>query len=112
MGRTITTIGLGVCVWSCGVSKSVEVILDKIELKELREALDRDQTLTQAQMKLYAAAARQRAGDRESRVHAIELYKEAASLWRGLNDSYEEALCLHNTGLVYSDLGEQQKALD
>jgi CHAT domain-containing protein/tetratricopeptide (TPR) repeat protein len=83
-----------------------------IELTDLREPAENDRSFLAAQDKLYAAAVKDRATVRESRLDAIQLYEEDATLWRTLSDSYSEALCLHRIGAIQSDLGEQQKALD
>jgi CHAT domain-containing protein len=83
-----------------------------IELTDLGEPSERNQTQVQAETKLYAAAAKERAGTGESRLAAIRQYEEAVSLWRELGDRYGEALCIFRIGVAYYDLGEQQKALD
>jgi len=84
----------------------------QIELTGRRDASERDSAEITAEGKLYTAAAKERSKDRETRLAAIQLYKEDASLWHALNDTYEEALCLHRLGAVNSDLGDQQKALE
>ncbi len=84
----------------------------EIELTDRRDASERDAAEIDAEAKLYAAAAKDRSKDRDAKLAAIDLYKEDASLWHALNDSYEEALCLYRLGAVNSDLGDQQKALD
>ena len=84
----------------------------RIELKALRPSVETDPVQIDAAAKFYAAAARQRAGNREGWLAAIELYQQAAAMWRGLLDNSNEALCLDNIGQLNSDLGEARKALD
>ena len=83
-----------------------------IELTDLRDPTEKDRLRIDAETKLFAAIAEDRAADAASRRKAIEHYTEAASLWRDLPDGWEQALCLHRIGLLYSNLGENQKALD
>jgi tetratricopeptide (TPR) repeat protein len=51
-------------------------------------------------------------GSAESLRQAIQKWQEARLLYRAVGDRGGEATTLHNIGLVYSDLGEKQKALD
>src|ERR1017187_2907117 len=83
-----------------------------IELTGLRDPTEKDRVRIDAETKLFAAIAEGRAADAANRRKAIEHYAEAASLWRDLQDGFEQALCLHRIGDVYSSLGEKQKALD
>jgi WD40 repeat protein/uncharacterized caspase-like protein len=83
-----------------------------MELTDLRDPTERDRLRIDAETKLFAAIAEGRSADAANRRKAIEYYAEAASLWRDLQDGYEQALCLHRIGLLYSNLGENQKALD
>jgi CHAT domain-containing protein/Flp pilus assembly protein TadD len=57
-------------------------------------------------MKLY------KQGTRESLTQAILKWKQAVSLYQEIKDTTGEANCLNNIGLVYSDLGEKQTALE
>jgi WD40 repeat protein/uncharacterized caspase-like protein len=83
-----------------------------MELTDLRDPTEKDRLRIDAETKLFAAIAEGRVADAANRRKAIEYYAEAASLWRDLQDGYEQALCLHRIGLLYSNLGENRKALD
>src|ERR1017187_4411260 len=83
-----------------------------IELTDLRDPTEKDRLRIDAETKLFAAIAEDRAADAANRRKAIEYYADAASLWRDLQDGYEQALCLHRIGLLYANLGENRKALD
>ncbi|OBQ13191.1 MAG: hypothetical protein AN490_03385, partial [Anabaena sp. AL09] len=50
-------------------------------------------------------------GSAESLRQAIQKLQEARLLYRAVGDRSWEAITLNNIGLVYSDLGEKQKAL-
>ena len=84
----------------------------ELELHDLRKPAEADAKIVDAQTKLYAAAAKDRTTQKESRIAAIQLYEEAAALFRDLKDDDLQALCLHRIGAINSDLGESQKALD
>lgn len=84
----------------------------EIELKDLRTPTATDAKIIDAQTKLHAAATKDRASDKETRLAAIQLYEQSASLWQELKDGHQQALCLHRIGAVNADLGESQKALD
>ena len=83
-----------------------------IELTDLREPTQADLSRIAAETSFFAAVAEEQAGDKEKSLEAINGFERAASLWRGLKDGYEEALCLHRIGAAYAALGEKQKALD
>jgi tetratricopeptide (TPR) repeat protein len=51
-------------------------------------------------------------GSAESLRQAIQKWQEARLLYRAVGDRGVEATTLNNIGLVYSALGEKQKALD
>src|ERR1017187_2978393 len=84
----------------------------RIELTDLHAPTEQDRTRLQAETEFFAAVANNRAQERERRLQAIAGYQRAAALWRSLHDDGEAALCLHRIGLIYSNLGEEQKALD
>ncbi|MEG4506835.1 tetratricopeptide repeat protein [Microcoleus sp. F6_B4] len=50
-------------------------------------------------------------GTKEALTSAIARYEEALKLYRKAGDREKEAVTLNSIGLVYSELGEQQKAL-
>jgi tetratricopeptide (TPR) repeat protein len=83
-----------------------------IQLTDLRDAADQDRLRIEAEKRLFAAIGETLATDAAIRSKAIEHFVEVASLWRDLQDSFEQALCLHNIGIRYASLGENQKALD
>jgi len=83
----------------------------EIELRDLREPSETDVKRVDAQTKFYAAAEKDRSQEKDTRTAAIQLYEQAASIWRELKDRYQEALCLHRIGAIDSDLGESEKAL-
>ncbi len=57
-------------------------------------------------MKLYDQ------GTAESLRYSIDKWEEALKLYRQIDDKGKQATTLNNIGLVYSDLGEKQKALE
>src|ERR1039457_2941350 len=84
----------------------------RIELTDLHAPTEQDRTRLQAETEFFAAVANDRTQDREKRVQAIVGYEQAGALWHSLRDAGEEALCLHQIGTIYYNLGETKNALD
>ena len=84
----------------------------RIELTDLHPPTEQDRTRLQAETEFFAAAANDRTQGREKRLQAVAGYVRAAALWHSLRDAGQEALCLHEIGSVYFNLGEPHKALD
>jgi CHAT domain-containing protein len=84
----------------------------EIELMELGPPSNRDRARIQAESKLRAAVTKEISGG--FYVDAVPFYQEAASLWRALGEPYEEALCLHRIGFIYTHVagGTPEKRLD
>jgi hypothetical protein len=80
----------------------------EIELGERGEPSDRNHMQIRAEETLAAAISRERAGS----PVALRLYEEAVGLWRNLNDTYQQAVCLQSIGRIYFGLGQKQKALE
>jgi WD40 repeat protein/Tfp pilus assembly protein PilF len=83
-----------------------------IEMTDLRDPTEKDRLRIGAETKLFAAIAEAHAADPASRRKAIEHYTEVASLWRDLQDGFEQASCLNGIGVLYAGFGEYQKALE
>ena len=67
----------------------------------------------EAAQKVYEEAEKlYQQGTAEALRGAIVKYEEALKLYRSAGDRGGEALILNDIGLVYSDLGEKQKALE
>src|ERR1022692_1163632 len=84
----------------------------RIELTDLHAPTEQDRTRLQAETEFFASVADDRAQDREKRLQGVVGYGRAAALWHSLRDAGAEALCLHQIGSIYYNLGEPQKALD
>ncbi|XZN98457.1 MAG: CHAT domain-containing protein [Microcoleus sp.] len=68
---------------------------------------------SEAAQKLYEEAEKlYYQGTKEALTSAIAKYEEALKLYRSAGDRLQETITLNNIGFVYSNLGEQQKALD
>jgi hypothetical protein len=84
----------------------------RMEFAELRDPTELDRRRIEAE-RTESQADRDRQGNtREAKLRAIESYERAASIWRSMQDAYEEGLGLYAIGTVYSALGEKRKALD
>src|ERR1035438_2868979 len=92
--------------------RSAETGRYRIELTDLHAPTEQDRTRLQAETEFFAAVADDRAQDREKRLQGVVGYERAAALWHSLHDAGAEALCLHQIGSIYYNLGEPQKALD
>src|ERR1022692_4840968 len=92
--------------------RSAETGRYRIELTDLHAPTEQDRTRLQAETEFFAAVADDRAQDREKRLQGVVGYGRAAALWHSLRDAGAEALCLHQIGSIYYNLGEPQKALD
>src|ERR1022692_3011991 len=92
--------------------RSAETGRYRIELTDLHAPTEQDRTRLQAETEFFAAVADDRAQDREKRLQGVVGYERAAALWHSLRDAGAEALCLHQIGSIYYNLGEPQKALD
>ena len=83
----------------------------RMELLESREPTDADRGRIEAEKMEFQAARESSTGNREATLRSIELYERAGSMWRRLEDAYEEGLCLYAAASLDSALGEKQKAL-
>src|ERR1022692_3234250 len=92
--------------------RSAETGRYRIELTDLHAPTEQDRTRLQAETEFFASVADDRAQDREKRLQGVVGYGRAAALWHSLRDAGAEALCLHQIGSIYYNLGEPQKALD
>src|ERR1022692_486252 len=92
--------------------RSSETARYRIELTDLHVPTAQDRNRLQAETEFFAAVANDRTQDREKRLQAVAGYERAVGLWHSLRDAGEEAVCLHEIGSIYYNLGEQQKALD
>jgi tetratricopeptide (TPR) repeat protein/CHAT domain-containing protein len=84
----------------------------QMELLESREPTQADRDRIEAERAEFEAGRESQGSTREGKLHAIELNQRAASIWRRVEDTYEEGLSLHVAASLYDDLGERQKALD
>jgi CHAT domain-containing protein/Flp pilus assembly protein TadD len=92
--------------------RSAETGRYQIELADLREPSAADRARIDAENSLFAAVVEERTGGETQLPKAIHEYERAASLWHGVKDVYEEALSIHSIGLIYSHLGERQRAVE
>jgi CHAT domain-containing protein/tetratricopeptide (TPR) repeat protein len=92
--------------------RSSETARYRIELTDLHVPTAQDRNRLQAETEFFAAVANDRTQDREKRLQAVAGYERAVGLWHSLRDAGEEAVCLHEIGSIYYNLGELQKALD
>lgn len=84
----------------------------QMEWLEMREPTAADQSRIEAENLELQAEREDEKATKDSRLHALELYERAGSLWRGLGDTYELALTLCETGLVHFYLGDKPQAKD
>lgn len=84
----------------------------RIQLTDLRAPTETDRTRIKAEGTYQEGALLWLRGTAESARAAAVKWKESAALWQSLDDKYGQALSLYSTGAQYSDLGENQKALD
>jgi CHAT domain-containing protein/tetratricopeptide (TPR) repeat protein len=84
----------------------------EVTLKEVRQETARDRTLVAAQAAYAEANRAYWQGTKESRQAAIIKFEEARGLYVAAGERIGEGNTLHTTGLIYSILGEKQKALD
>jgi CHAT domain-containing protein len=83
----------------------------EIELTSLGAPSETNRKEIQAETTFYQAAAKERTGDRASRLASLQLYEQAEQQWLELGDHYNEAVCLQRLGAVNYTLSENQKAL-
>ncbi len=83
----------------------------RMELLESRETTDADRGRIEAEKVEFQAARESATGNREATLRSIGLYEQAGSIWRRLEDAYEEGLCWYAAASLDSALGEKQKAL-
>ena len=84
----------------------------RMEFQESREPTEADRSRIEAERVEFQAERESHAGTGEAKLRSIESYERAGSIWRRLEDAYEEGLSLDAIGLLYSDLGEKRKALE
>jgi CHAT domain-containing protein/tetratricopeptide (TPR) repeat protein len=84
----------------------------RVTVEPVRAPGGQDRARIAAEQMLFEAAQLQVQGSADSSKTAIQKYLASLPLWRTAGDRYEEALTLDSVGLVYSSLGEKQKALD
>ncbi len=84
----------------------------RVTVEPVRAPSGQDRARIAAEQMLFEAAQLQVQGSADSSKTAIQKYLASLPLWRTAGDRYEEALTLDSVGLVYSSLGEKQKALD
>ncbi|MEG4346600.1 tetratricopeptide repeat protein [Microcoleus sp. A003_D6] len=84
---------------------AVAVPVSKVVETAQNSSNDAGEKVYQEAEKLYQQ------GTKEALISAIVKYEEALKLYREAGDREKEAVTLNSIGLVYSELGEQQKAL-
>jgi len=84
----------------------------RVTVEPLRAPGDPDRARITAERMFLEAGQLQGQGSADSLRMAIQKYLASLPLWRTAGDRYEEALTSESIGLVNSDLGEMQKALD
>jgi CHAT domain-containing protein/Tfp pilus assembly protein PilF len=105
------TLGVGILLF-CGVGGVVDSnrALAKDDLPKIAQSSttnkEKADSIIAEGMKLYQQ------GTADSLRQAIKKWEEALSLYQMVGDRRVEATTLNNIGLVYSNLGEKQKALE
>jgi CHAT domain-containing protein/tetratricopeptide (TPR) repeat protein len=86
----------------------------RVTVEPLRAPGDQDRARLTAERMLFEAVTvqRQEQGSADSKRIAIQKYLASLPGWRTAGDRYEEALTQESIGVIYSSLGEKQKALD
>ena len=84
----------------------------EIRIKDLRESTSKDRIQVSAQRIFDEANKLRDQQTAESQRKAIGKYEEALPLWREAGDRQTEAHTLIEIGAIYSQLGENEKALD
>ena len=84
----------------------------RVTVEPIRVPSDQDRARITAERMFFEAEQLQEQGSADSLRMAIQKYLASLPLWRTAGDRYEEALAQESIGSIYSDLGEQQKALD
>src|SRR5580658_10000319 len=67
----------------------------QIELMDSRKPTKADRSRIEAETAEFQAARESQGRTRAARLHSIELYETANSIWRQLKDTYEEGVCLN-----------------
>ena len=84
----------------------------QIQLTDLRAPVETDRTRIKAEGTYRDGALLWLRGTAESAKAGAVKWQESAALWQSIDDKYGQALSLYSMGADYSDLGENQKALD
>jgi len=84
----------------------------QIQLTDLRAPAEMDRIRIKAEGTYREGALLWLRATAESARAAAVKWQESAALWQSLDDKYGQALSLYSAGAQYSDLGENQKALD
>jgi outer membrane putative beta-barrel porin/alpha-amylase len=84
----------------------------QIQLTDLRAPRESDQTRIKAERTFMDGGLLYSKGGAESLKTAAAKWEESSTLWQSMDDKYGQAFSLSSIGLVYSHLGEKQKALD
>jgi CHAT domain-containing protein/Tfp pilus assembly protein PilF len=84
----------------------------RLRLEEARAAAPRDESRILAERCVSEGESLRSAKTAESFRRGIEKFKEAISLWRTLDDEYEQAVALYGLGLCYRSTGDYQDAID
>jgi tetratricopeptide (TPR) repeat protein/CHAT domain-containing protein len=92
--------------------KSVSAGHYRVSIDSPRIPGDQDKARVSAERLFYEAEMLREQGKAEVYRDAVQKFAKALSLWRAVNDRYEEALTLYSIGSIYSTLGEIQTALD
>ena len=84
----------------------------RVTVEPARVLGDRDRARIGAERIFFEAAQLHLQGSADSLRNARQKFLESLPLWRTAGDRYEEALTLDRIGVIYSALGEKQRALD
>src|SRR5579864_7728235 len=71
-----------------------------------------DRQRIEAERALFEAARGDLPPTREARLHSVELYQRALTIWHTLPDAYEEGLTLYGIASRYDDLEDEVKAFE
>jgi len=93
-------------------SETVNAHPQATDLKPFPKLIAQTDTRTQAQQLSHQGGQLFQQGTAESLKQAIIKWEAALLLWRELEDKSQEVKTLNIIGMVYSDLGEKQQALE
>jgi CHAT domain-containing protein len=93
------------------LAKSAPAGVYRLAVAELRPAVPRDESRVTAEQAVSLGETLRAGNTAEDCLRAIEKFEHALTLWRALDDPYEELWTLYGLGLSHRFLGRQQNAI-